>query len=360
MDKSTVTKIISALTELHLVKETESGESGPQGGRKPVFLEIDGNTAATGGIEINSERMYCTLLDLQGNTLFEKNIEITPASYSEKGFIGFFKEGAELLKGEAEKFNLQLAGIGLGIPGMVNLKTGQIVQSIPLMIMEPVNIVREAAAFTDIPVFFDNDARCCCYTEHMISDAPVIKNTLYIMAEYRKVQPVENSPRNLSIGLGLVINGKIFHGSNSAAGEFRSILWKSGSPTQFSTGTDFLTSLESEEAAPMFKELSQNIALLVNTLALDAVYVGGIEKKYADEIVKYIREEIVYLWPYEWNKTALVTTATISDSAVSFGAASMVLDKLFSVPELSAEKTDSDKEESGFDYLARLSKKRIF
>ena len=91
------------------------------------------------------------------------------------------------------------------------------------------------------------------------------------------------------------------------------------------------------------------------------MYVGGIDKIYAEEIVKYIREEIVYLWPYKWNKTSMVATAMISDKVVSIGASILVLDKLFSVPELSGEdncSTEFYKNMSAYKWLlnARLFK----
>ena len=40
LDKSTVTKIVSALLGVGIVKEFAHGITGPQGGRKPIYLEI--------------------------------------------------------------------------------------------------------------------------------------------------------------------------------------------------------------------------------------------------------------------------------------------------------------------------------
>ena len=127
------------------------------------------------------------------------------------------------------------------------------------------------------------------------------------------------------------------------------------SKTQFSPACKSGQSLDSPEAEKTFRELAKNIAFLVNTLSLDVVYVGGLEKKHAEEIVKFIREQIVYLWPYAWNKTTFVSTASISQRAVSYGAAANVLDKLFAVPELDAggrkRKTPAD---SPYKYLLSL------
>ncbi len=334
MDKSTVTKIIAELIDRNLAREAESGESGPQGGRKPVFLEINGSYACSGGIEINPERIYVCLEDFCGTILFEYLQEITPESYEQKGFLGFLREGIDLLQANADRLRVKIAGIGIGIPGMVDVENETIIQSIPLLIEESLSVQKEVQLWTKIPIFIENDARCCCYTEQILAKNPNAKNIMFVLAEHRPLQPVKDSPKNLSVGLGLILNGKIYHGANSTAGEFRSVDWQSPSKTQFSPGSESLPNLDGEAAAKTLRELAKNIAFLVNTLSLDVVYVGGLEKSRAEEIVKFIREEIVYLWPYAWNKTTVVSTASVSQRAVSYGAATKVLDKLFSVPEL--------------------------
>ncbi len=333
MDKSTVTKIIAELTKNNLVRETDSGTSGPQGGRKPVFLEINGSFACAAGIEINPERIFISLEDLQGSILFQQMKPIDPANYAEKGFMGLLQEGIDVLQKNAKRLHIKIAGYGLGVPGMVDVESGKIIQSIPLLIEDSLDVTKKIQPYINKKLFFvENDARCCCYTEQILTNGVSAKNMMFIMAEYRHLQPVEKAPQNLSVGLGLILNGKIYHGANSTAGEFRSMQWECPSKTQFSLEEQSLESTEIREK--LFRELAKNIAFLVNTLSLDVVYVGGIEKQFAEEIVKFIREEIVYLWPYAWNKTTVVSTASVSQKAVSYGAGTMVLDKIFSVPEL--------------------------
>ena len=354
MDKSTVTKIIAELTEKNLARETDSGTSGPQGGRKPVFLEINGSYACAGGIEINPERMYVCLEDFCGSILYESAREIDPDSYAQKGFLGFVREGIELLQASSERLRIKIAGIGIGIPGMVEAESGKIIQSIPLLIEDGIDVAKEVQSLTKVPVFVENDARCCCYTERLLSKGPKARNMMYVLAEHRLLQPLEGSPKNLSVGLGLILNGKIYHGANATAGEFRSVYWESPGKSQFSPACKNVQSLDDQNAVKTFKELAKNIAFLVNTLSLEVVYVGGIEKKYAENIIKFIREEIVYLWPYAWNKTTIVSTASTSQRAVSYGAGAKVLDKLFSVPELD-EGGRKRRESSGSPYQYLLS-----
>ena len=357
MDKSTVTKIIAELAQNNLAREAESGTSGPQGGRKPVFLEINASYACAGGIEISPERMYVCMEDFCGTILYETMQAIEPDAYAQKGFLGFVKEGIELLEAAAARLKIKIAGIGLGIPGMVEAEAGRIIQSIPLLIEDSIDVAQDIQPLTKIPIFVENDARCCCYTEQLLSRGPRAQNMMYVLAEHRRLQPLKDSPKNLSVGLGLILNGKIYQGANATAGEFRSVYWSSPSKTQFSPACQSVQSLEDDNARATFRELAKNIAFLVNTLSLDVVYVGGIEKKRAEELVKFIREEIVSLWPYAWNKTTFVSTASVTQRAVSYGAGAKVLDKLFSVPELDegGRKRKTPAAASPYKYLLSLT-----
>lgn len=339
MDKSTVTKITSELTQKNIIKEAESGESGPQGGRKPVYLELNSGYACVAGIEINPEKIYCSLINLMGEPIFEYSEKIVCDEEYHFELMECFTKAFNILKEKSINLKNNIIGIGVGIPALVDVKSGKIIQSIPLQISEPINFIQQAENITNLPVFFDNDAKCCCYAEKMFwNDSSDVKNMMYVMVQHRPQQPVKNSPKNISVGFGFVLNGKIYHGANSSAGEFRSMMWDSSSKNQFVNGKDSIKSLSDEKKVlPIFKELAKNVSFLVNTLNLDVVYVGGIERKYAEEIVKYIREDVIYLWPYEWNKTSTITTGVISENVVSVGAAILVLDKLFSIPELSEE-----------------------
>lgn len=58
LDKSTVTKIIASLLEIGIVTEFAHGVTGPQGGRKPIYLEITESFAVIGGIEIQKDGFF--------------------------------------------------------------------------------------------------------------------------------------------------------------------------------------------------------------------------------------------------------------------------------------------------------------
>lgn len=140
MDKSTVTKIISRLEQKNLVQEAAFGESRPQGGRKRVFLEINGSFACAGGIQINTEQMLVCLADLRGTILFERSQKIDEDDYAKNGFAGILRSGINLLQENAARLRIPIAGIGLGVPGIVDTENKKIIQSIPLLLEKPFDI----------------------------------------------------------------------------------------------------------------------------------------------------------------------------------------------------------------------------
>ena len=54
IDKSTVTKIVSSLEEIGIIRAFAQGNAGPQGGRKPIHLEIVPDFGMAVGFEINT------------------------------------------------------------------------------------------------------------------------------------------------------------------------------------------------------------------------------------------------------------------------------------------------------------------
>ena len=336
MDKSTVTKIISRLKRKNLVQEAGFGESRPQGGRKTCFLEINGSFACVGGIHINTEQIIVCLADLRGTILFESVQKIDEDDYAKNGFSGILQAGIKLLQKNAERMRVPIAGIGLGVPGIVDIENKKIIQSIPLLVKTPFDVARAARELLDVPFFLENDARCCCYAERIGNKLKPSKNFMYVFIEHRRLHPIKNSPKNISVGFGFASKEKIFHGANSCMGEFRSIFWSETSSSQFSLATQNIQNLESEEARKIFVELSKNVAFLANTLSLELVFVGGIEKHLSENLVNIIHKESERLWPYEWNKAKSIESANISTHAVSYGAMMMVLDKIFSVPDFPA------------------------
>ena len=334
LDKSTITKIVSSLVNIGIVSEYAQGTTGPLGGRKPVYLEITKSFAAVGGIEINPEGFVCCLLDLPGNVLFE---------YTEKmpvnDCLEVFEIARMVLKAEAEKRNIKMVGIGTGLSGVVNSDAGIILQSIPLSVSSPFPFSHLASVKAEMPVLIENDARCCCYSERTLMHDMGTQNSIFLLMEIRqKQEKAKLDGSQISVGTGLIINGKIYKGNDFSAGEFRSLLWNGSKLGQFLSIEENMEKAEADinEKNSIFYELAMHVAFLVNMLNLETVYIGGLPADYAQKLAEMINKRIVYQWPYDSTHNCEVRLSSLGHLAVAFGAAGMFIDRFFALPSLAS------------------------
>ena len=99
--------------------------------------------------------------------------------------------------------NKNIAGIGLGVPGMIDAKNG-IVKYSPNLPLKNVNIKKIIEKEFKKPVFIDNDANCFTLAETLYGAAKNKKNVIGLTI-------------GTGIGSGIVIYGKLYHGRGSAA-----------------------------------------------------------------------------------------------------------------------------------------------
>ncbi|MDC7220458.1 MAG: ROK family transcriptional regulator [Spirochaetales bacterium] len=336
LNKSTITHIINEFIEFKLVTEGSEGQASPQGGRKPVYLSLNRNFGSVLGIELRPDTYTALCVDLEGQIRYEKSEEI---SASGENLSETLLRIIEELREEQNKIGLPLLGIGVGLSGVINPEQGIVKYSMSLGIYEDYNFQREIASRFDIPVFIENDANCCSWGELTFHRTEYLKNFLFVLVEFRHLEGGEGQLRKSAVGLGIVIDGKIHYGREFSAGEFSSVFREPDSPGQFHTDTDkgFRIEEEPEVLNRFIVELSKNISLLVNAFNISQVFFGGDIEKYQDQVQSLLGEEIQRNWPYPNSVECEVRFSSQREKSVAYGAAGMMLDRLFSHPELIIE-----------------------
>ncbi|HTL07927.1 MAG TPA: ROK family protein, partial [Chitinophagaceae bacterium] len=101
----------------------------------------------------------------------------------------------------------QITGIGIGMPGFVNARTG-----INYTFLKNGNkgITTHISEQTGLPVFIDNDSSLVALAEFRFGAASNKKNAMVVNLGW-------------GIGLGMVLDEKLFRGNNGFAGEFSHI-----------------------------------------------------------------------------------------------------------------------------------------
>ncbi|HVP19967.1 MAG TPA: ROK family transcriptional regulator [Spirochaetia bacterium] len=332
LDKSTITKIVADLLQKEIVVESAEGVASEKGGRRPVFLGVRRDFGCVVGLEIQTERYTAVAVDLEGKILYSRSEPLTPDG---KPIPSVFLDIMSAVSLDLERQGLEPLGIGVGVSGIVDSANGVIQQSIPLGISAPVEFYASGARLLGKPLSIDNDANCCCWAELVRNRGSRPREFLFLLGEFRKERVGDLNGGGVSIGLGLVIGGRVHLGACCSAGEFRSVFRVTETKSQFSLPDETMRLAAWDETTfrQVALEIGQNLALLVNTLDLSHVFIGGSIEKYRSILIPVIEDEVQRNWPYG-KKSLKIELSELGELIVAYGAASMFLERLFSLPEI--------------------------
>jgi predicted NBD/HSP70 family sugar kinase len=328
LDKSTISSIVAALMDSGIINEHAEGEAGPQGGRKPVYLTLNRSYACVLGIEFRPESYTAVAVDLQGEILYSKFelIRLSGANFKE-----VFIDVTSRIRSELASIDSPLLGIGVGLSGVVDPQKGLIRYSIVLQMEGEFDFRREITEGYDLPVFLENDANACAWGELAFHRVKNLQDFLFLLVEFRDIRDWQRFHEKTSVGIGIVINGRVHYGHRYSAGEFRSIFCTSENKGQFSlTEKEASRVEENPEVRHRFiRELAKNVAMMVNTFNLHHVFLGGDIERYKREVHLVLTEEIERNWPYPDEVRCKIRFSSLGDKSVAYGAAGMVLHRLF-------------------------------
>jgi predicted NBD/HSP70 family sugar kinase len=328
LDKSTISSIISELLRIGIVSETTEGEAGPQGGRKPVMLMLNRSYGCVVGIEMRPESYNAVAVDLEGSVIYSKFelVQVSGANFRE-----VLLEVSNRVRDELKRTGVPLLGIGAGVAGVVDPQHGIIKYSIPLQMTDSFDFRSAIAEGYDLPIFVENDANACAWGELAFHRGKRLRNFLFVLVEFRDLHDRGRIAERTGVGMGIVIGGRVHYGRDFSAGEFRSVFRTPANKGQFSLSEEDSFRLEEDPAvlARFFRELSRNIAMLVNTFNLDHVFLGGDIERFEREIQPVLAEEIQFNWPYPGGVRCTIRFSSLGEKAVAYGAAGMVLHRLF-------------------------------
>ena len=99
----------------------------------------------------------------------------------------------------------QVASVGVGVPGTVDVRSGSILYTCNLP-LQNVPLRKLFHRYLSIPLYIENDANCAALAEYFAGAGQGSKRFVTITL-------------GTGIGAGIIHNGKIYHGSNGMAGE---------------------------------------------------------------------------------------------------------------------------------------------
>jgi len=334
LDKSTISQAINELIDKDVVVEFEEGAAGPRGGRKPTFISLNAAYGCVLGIEFTYETCIVVAIDMIGSIVYETNI--STEKRDRISLTSLIMNVLESCVGTLHKNGLVVLGIGVGIPGVVHKEKQTIRYSAPLGIRSQYDFSKEIASRFLIPVVIENDANACVWGELANHRQNGLKDFIFLLLQARC--GCQKTSSQVGFGIGLSMNGHVHYGHQYSAGEFRSLFCSESARGQFSLSDVELAAIfENPLLGERFlAELCSQVAIIVNTLNLSHVFLGGSFEMLGSRVKEIMEREIRKNWPYPYDDDLeeSIHFSSFGYQAVAYGVASMMLDTLFGDIEL--------------------------
>jgi glucokinase len=200
--KSSVSLLVDELLHEGLVIETGEGVSSSKGGRKPIHLMINQDYGYVISLVIRHHVSNIAVCDLDGNIL-----QLLESSMDEFRGEPLLIELEKIIKSQITCFKgiKKLLGIGISIPGIVDMERGVILHS-PELELQEYNIRDRWNEKFGCEIFIDNDVNMQSLGENWKGAGQ----------EYRDFVEISIGT---GIGAAIVLNNQLYRGASCIAGE---------------------------------------------------------------------------------------------------------------------------------------------
>jgi len=235
----------------------------------------------------------------------------------------------EVVAAVARLFDPGVAGIGVGVPSVVDVEQGIVydVQNIPSW--KEVRIKEILEKRFGRPVYVNNDANCFAVGEKHFGKGVKFRHLVGLIV-------------GTGLGSGLILNGRLYSGPNCGAGEFGMVPYKDSILEHYASGQFFTREygLKGEEvhlravtgdgeARAVFERFGSYLgdALMIIMLAVDpeAIILGGSVSRDFPFFEKTMRERMT-VFPYHKILERIVVDVSDQPQIAILGAAALYLD----------------------------------
>ncbi len=348
MQPSTISNILKGLKKRDLVNNLGKGESTFKGGKRPFLWEIDSNAAYAIGIDVEIGQIAVTMLGLNGEVKNKKIYKTDNIPNPEELAQHLITSVNDIISDSGVDPD-KILGAGIAIAGIVNRETGEVLMTdiIPQMKFSLTNALQSKY---DFPVIAENNANASAIGSKVVGTAKGEKDFMTIL--------VKLDAHVSGIGIGLVLNGELYHGSSYCSGEvtpeyppmYNMI---SRLRDQFNTGKilkKYLNKIEDLNIRMLIDAANQGDALAVHYFQLLGRMIGtsiakhiaminpakviitGDVAEVGDLILDPINEMVSYELVAISKENLNIVASKSGRYSVAVGAASIVIDEFLKIP----------------------------
>ena len=267
----TIGKIVSFFVESGIASEI--GEGASEMGRKPKLLRFNNESYFTVGVEFEGDGLKVGVIDLLGNI---KAFQQMPAKSSFDAMMQ--GELAAAIKATLREARLPISrvwGIGIGIPGVVNIER-QTISTAPLIGVAEERSYKEALEQLShqlkLPVFVENDANSAAIGEYHLRKEQGELDLVYLSV-------------GTGVGGGIILDGRLRKGVHFSAGEVGYMIFDKVSSSHTSEAgwlesrINHRALLKARRSSDFLDSAASDLALAIANLAavldIDLFVVGG-------------------------------------------------------------------------------------
>lgn len=202
----TVMRIVDELVGEGLVKL--HGASEWSGGRRRPLLEFNAAESVVIGVDLSGSTFYGAISDLGGNILEELELD-RQGSSAEENYSRTLILIDQLLA--SSKLNgRKIRGIGVGVPGVIEYKTGTVTWAYSLN-WRDYTLRSKLTEKYGLPMIVDNDMNLAALGELWFGSGQEIQNMVLLTV-------------TTGIGAGIIIDRELYRGSTNSSGEIGNLL----------------------------------------------------------------------------------------------------------------------------------------
>ena len=202
LSAATVSGITANLIDNGLVLEKEVGDSS--GGRRPILLVLNPHGGFVVGLKLAENRITGALTDLEANVIVKLTRELRDHHIDQ--VVNTIEQIVNHFLSEGNILEEQFLGVGIGLAGIIDSAAGTLRYS-PIFGWHDIPLGELLESKLQVPIYIDNDVNTLTITEQWFGKGQGIDNFLTITI-------------GRGVGMGIVVNGQIYHGGKGGAGEF--------------------------------------------------------------------------------------------------------------------------------------------
>ena len=203
---ATAFSIVEELVQGRLVQESGMGPS--RGGRRPMLFEFNSRSQVIIGVNIRSAQVLGVLayLDAKPQVIIARDYDLGGGA----DVVQLVKDVIRELIAASPLPTGQLMGIGLAVPGLIDVDRGVVVQS-ENWDWEELPLREILAQDFDAPIYIEEDDNALALGEGFFGAGRGVSNVVCVKI-------------GRGLGAGIVVNGMLFRGPDNTAGEIGHIL----------------------------------------------------------------------------------------------------------------------------------------